>query len=47
MKTSTNFSQEVSRSQSLESFSIGCHRRIEHSMLVNWLARNQSMERGD
>jgi hypothetical protein len=26
--------------QSLESFRIGCHRRIEHSTLVNWLARN-------
>ncbi|MBK8752284.1 helix-turn-helix domain-containing protein [Candidatus Contendibacter odensensis] len=31
--------------QSLESFRIGCHRRIEHTTLVNWLARNQSMER--
>ena len=33
--------------QSLESFRIGCHRRIEHTTLVNWLARNQSMERDD
>ncbi len=33
--------------QSLESFRIGCHRRIEHTTLVNWLARNQSMERED
>lgn len=31
----------------LESFRIGCHRRIEHTTLVNWLARNQSMERED
>ena len=31
--------------QSLESFRIGCHRRIEHMALVNWLARNQSMGR--
>ena len=30
--------------QSLESSRIGCHRRIEHTTLVNWLARNQSME---
>jgi hypothetical protein len=31
--------------QSLESFKIGCHRRIEHDALVKWLTRNQSMER--
>ena len=31
--------------ESLESFRIGCHRRIEHTTLGNWLARNQSMER--
>ncbi len=31
--------------QSLESFKIGCHRRIKHTTLVKWLARNQSMER--
>ena len=31
--------------QSLESFKLGCHRRIEHAALVNWLARNQSLAR--
>lgn len=24
----------------LESFRIGCHRRVEHTALVNWLERN-------
>lgn len=31
--------------RALESFLVGCHHRIAHAALVEWLARNQKFQR--
>jgi len=31
--------------RALESFLVGCHQRISHAALVEWLMRNQKFER--
>lgn len=31
--------------RALESFLVGCHHRVSHTALVEWLARNQTFQR--
>ena len=33
--------------RALDSFLVGCHRRISHSAIMDWLARNQTFQRHD